>query len=337
MTATSHGGDRPAVSAVVPCFNEAKNLFLLYRRLAKVLKQETGNHYEIVLVDDGSKDETWPHMLEIAKRDVNVVAVRLSRNHGHQLALSAGLKLCTGDRILIIDADLQDPPELLADMMALMDNGAQIVYGQRRRRAGETWFKRKSAALYYFLLERLADIAIPRDTGDFRLMSRRALDLLLAMPEQQRFIRGMVAWVGLDQRPLLYDRHPRHAGETKYTLVKMIGFAISGITSFSVTPLRIAAALGVFVSILAVLSLGHTIFSWLFLDTVSGWTSVMTGMLVLSGVQLLVLGIIGEYLGRVYVEVKKRPLFLIDTIVRNGDASAVQTAEIQHHAAEAVA
>jgi dolichol-phosphate mannosyltransferase len=308
----------PAVSVVIPCYNEEQGLPELYNRLHKVLHEQVPDSYEIVLVDDGSRDGTWQAIIEIGKSDPRVVAAKLSGNRGHQVALTAGLKLASGERILILDADLQDPPELLAQMMSMMDDGADVVYGQRRSRAGETWFKKKSASMFYRLLDRIAEVHIPRDTGDFRLMSRRALDFLLQMPERQRFVRGMVAWVGLDQRPLLYDRDPRFAGSSHYPFGKMMMLAMSGITSFSVMPLRIASAMGLIVSFIALLLLVYSLSSWIFLDTVSGWTSLMTGMLALSGVQLLVLGIIGEYIGRVFVEVKDRPPFFIEAVVRKG-------------------
>lgn len=306
----------PFVSAVVPCFNEDAILRELYRRLTAVCRKVCGGDYEIVLVDDGSRDQTWPTILELARGDGHLVPVRLTRNHGHQLALTAGLELCRGQRIFILDADLQDPPELLPDMMAIMDEGAHVVYGQRLTRDGETLFKKATASLFYRLLNTLVDVKIPVDTGDFRLISRKALEILNAMPEHHRFIRGMVAWIGLEQRPLPYRRDKRFAGETKYPIRKMLLLALNAITSFSIVPLRIASFLGIFVSFLSVLLLGYTGFSWLVNDTVSGWTSLMTVVLVLSGVQLLVLGVIGEYLGRVFVEGKRRPLFLIEEVVR---------------------
>jgi len=206
--------DRPALSVVAPCYNEQEALPEFVRRVGAVLDR-VGGSSEIVLVDDGSRDETWTLMSDAAGRDPRIVAVRLMRNHGHQLALTAGLSICRGARILIIDSDLQDPPELLPDMLALMDQGADVVYGQRRQRHGESLFKRATAAIFYRLIGRMTDVAIPADTGDFRLVNRRVLDLLLAMPERHRFVRGMVAWIGGKQVPLLYDRQARVAGESK--------------------------------------------------------------------------------------------------------------------------
>jgi len=227
-----------ALSIVVPCFNEEACLPTLHERLTAAARGAAGDDYEIVLVNDGSRDSTWPIMRRLADEDPHVVGVNLSRNHGHQLALTAGLDLCRGEVILIIDADLQDPPELLPQMLETMRrDGADVVYGVRRSRAGETPFKRATAHGFYRLLSRATEVDIPLDAGDFRLMSRRALDALLAMPEQARFIRGMVAWIGFKQAPFTYDRDRRFAGETKYPLRKMIRFAFDALTGFSSAPL----------------------------------------------------------------------------------------------------
>ena len=310
--------DSVALSAVVPCFNEEGSLGALYSRLSVACQTNAEDDYEIVLVDDGSHDGTWPQMEDLARRDRHIVAVRLTRNHGHQLALSAGLEVCRGARILIIDADLQDPPELLSEMMALMDAGAHVVYGRRSERRGETWFKRVSAAAFYRVLRRLVDIDIPLDTGDFRLMSRKALDLFRQMPEQHRFVRGMVAWIGLEQVPLLYERDERFSGETKYPFKKMVRLGIDAVTGFSTKPLRIASYLGFVFALLALLGISYTLYSWFFFETVTGWASVMTVVLVLGSVQLLVLGVLGEYLGRMFMEAKRRPIFMIDKVVTSG-------------------
>jgi len=245
-----------------------------------------------------------------------VVAIKLSRNYGHQLALTAGLHHAQGERVLIIDADLQDPPELIPAMMKLMDEaGADVVYGQRRARDGETRFKTLTAAAFYRLLRRLTDVDIPTDTGDFRLMSRRAVSVLNDMPERYRFIRGMVSWIGLNQIPFPYDRGARFAGETKYPISKMVRFAIDAITGFSIIPLRFASFLGVSVGLISLLLLTYTIGSWAFGRVVEGWTSMSTIVLIVSSAQLLVLGCIGEYLGRLYMEAKHRPLYVVDTVV----------------------
>ena len=305
----------PLVSVVVPCCNEEECMGELYRRLSTVCRANCGEDYEIVLVDDGSRDNTWELMDHLAREDCHIVAVRLSRNHGHQLALSAGLEICLGSRILIVDADLQDPPELLAEMMKLMDSGAEVVYGRRSARHGETWFKRTTAALFYRAVRRLVDIEIPLDAGDFRLISRKALDLLRRMPEQYRFVRGMIAWIGLKQVPLEYTRVERFAGETKYPLPKMIALGIDAVTGFSTKPLKIASYLGFVFALLSLIGIGYTFYGWFFLNTVSGWASVMTVVLVLGSVQLLVLGLLGEYIGRMFIETKRRPNFLIDRVV----------------------
>jgi glycosyltransferase involved in cell wall biosynthesis len=267
-------------------------------------------------VNDGSSDATWPLIRALAAGDDHVVGVNLSRNYGHQLALSAGLTICRGRRILIIDADLQDSPELLPEMTRLMDAGADVVYGQRRTRSGETWLKTTTASWFYRLLGNFIDIDIPRDTGDFRLMSRRALDILLQMPEQHRFIRGMVSWIGLNQVPLLYDRNPRFAGTTQYRFPKMIRFAIDAVTGFSIRPLRIASYLGITFGLVGALLLVYTAVGILLNRTVEGWASLMTTVVILGSAQLLMLGVIGEYIGRIYTEAKRRPLFVIESVVR---------------------
>lgn len=317
--------DGPDLSVVVPCFNEQDVLEELYRRLSAVLT-EAGVRSEIVLVNDGSKDRTWPILVAMAASDPHVVAVNLSRNHGHQLALTAGLSLCRGGRVLILDADLQDPPELLPAMMAIMDTGADVVYGRRRRRDGETAMKLLTAGLFYRLIARLTDVPIPRDTGDFRLVSRRALDVLLAMPERHRFLRGMVSWIGFRQEPLLYDRQARFAGKTKYPFRKMVRFALDAITAFSVKPLALASYVGIAMAFFSLMLLGYSFGSWLGLfggRLERGWTSLMSVMALLGSVQLMVLGIIGEYLGRMYEQMKGRPLFIIEDIRRSDGAGDI--------------
>ena len=309
---------RPALSIVVPCYNEQDCLIALVARLARAAQEAAGNDHEIVLVNDGSRDATWRLIAEASEKNSAIVGVNLSRNHGHQLALTAGLTVCTGERILIIDADLQDPPELLSAMMAKMDEGYDVVYGQRRARQGETLFKRLTAAAFYRLLSRLTDTHIPVDTGDFRLMSRRALDTLLAMPEQHRFIRGMVSWIGYPQTALPYDRAERYAGETKYPFKKMVRFALDAITGFSTRPLRIASQLGLLLGLAGIATIAYIAQSYLSGDVVQGWTSLMAVILILGSMQMVVLGVIGEYLGRLYMESKRRPLFIIQDIKRDG-------------------
>jgi dolichol-phosphate mannosyltransferase len=303
------------LSVVVPCYNERAAICELHRRVTTACRNVVGSNYELILVNDGSSDGTWPMLSMLAQRDDRVIAVDLSRNYGHQLALSAGLSLARGERILVIDADLQDPPELLPEMMRLVDDGAEVVHGQRIERDGETWFKKVSARLFYRLLLRMTDVPIPADTGDFRLMSRQVLDVLLSMPEQQRFIRGMVAWIGFRQVALEYRRDKRFAGKTKYSVYKMVTFAADAITSFSVTPLRVSLYAAFLFIGFAVLLITFVLFAWLYMGTVPGWTSTFLGMLIFSSVQLFCLGLIGEYLGRIYTQTKQRPLFIIREIV----------------------
>jgi len=303
------------LSIVVPCYNEEGCLAELHARLSKTAGAAVGDGYEIVLVNDGSRDRSWELMRALADADPHLVAINLSRNHGHQLALTAGLDLCAGERVLIIDADLQDPPELLADMLARMDaEGADVVYAVRRARAGETAFKRGTAKLFYRMLSRLAEIDIPLDTGDFRLMSRRALDALLSLPEQARFIRGMVAWVGFRQVPIAYDRAERHAGRTNYPLGRMMRLALDAVTGFSTAPLRLASHVGLWLVAASMLLLVYIAVGFFTGSAIQGWTSLMLVVVALGAVQMFVLGMIGEYLGRLYIEAKRRPLYIVSEI-----------------------
>ena len=262
-------------------------------------------------------------MRELAEKDRHIVAINLSRNHGHQLALTAGLDLCSGERILIIDADLQDPPELLPQMIEEMDRQqADVVYAVRRARAGETAFKRGTAKIFYRLLSKLAEIEIPLDTGDFRLMSRRALDALLSLPEQARFIRGMVAWIGFRQVPIAYDRAERHAGQTKYPLARMMRLALDAVTGFSTAPLRFASHIGLWLVAASGLLVAYIGFAFLTGRAIQGWTSLMLVVVVLGAVQMFVLGMIGEYLGRLYIEAKRRPLYIVSEIAGHAEGQA---------------
>ena len=314
----------PIVSVVTPCFNEQEVIAEAHRRITESCSPYQPN-YEIVYVNDGSTDETWATIEAICRRDSNAVGVNLSRNHGHQVALTAGLTVAQGARILILDADLQDPPELLPEMMKIMDEGCDVVYGVRQHRSGETWFKVKTAMLFYRLLRQISDVEIPVDTGDFRLMSRRALDIFLSMPERHRFVRGMVSWIGLRQRPLAYERQARLAGHSKYPLAKMTRFAFDAVTGFSVKPLKIAIYLGAITSGIALLSVAYVFWSWVTGHAVAGWSSLMVVVLLLGSVNLFVLGIIGEYLGQIFLESKRRPLFIIDQICRGAKDSGAVT------------
>ncbi len=303
------------LSIVVPCFNEEECLPALHQRLTAAARDAASGDYEIVLVNDGSRDRSWAIMEGLAASDPHLVAVNLSRNHGHQLALTAGLDLSSGDNVLIIDADLQDPPELLGAMLQTMrSEDADVVYGVRKSRKGDTAFKRATAHGFYRLLSRATDVEIPVDTGDFRLMTRRALDAFLAMPEQARFIRGMVAWIGFRQVPILYDRDERLAGDTKYPLAKMVRFALDALTGFSSAPLKLASHAGLALSIGSVLIVLYILGAWLSGRSVAGWTSLMLVVVVLGAVQMFVLALMGEYIGRLYNEAKRRPLYIVQSV-----------------------
>ncbi len=296
------------LSVVVPCMNEEESIPHLVERLASATAAY-GSRAEILLVDDGSTDGTWAAIEAARKTCPQLAGLRLSSNRGHQVALTAGLEAAQGDRIFMLDADLQDPPELLGDMMQMMDRGYDVVYGRRIERHGETFFKRATAHLFYRFLNLMSDVEIPRDTGDFRLVSRRSLEAVLAMPERARFIRGMFAWVGFKQIGIEYTRAGREWGETKYPLRKMLRFATDAVTAFSTKPLKLATRLS-FVSLLvAALMMVYVLHSLLVYQTAPGWASIILAISTFSGIQLLTLGILGEYIGRLYVEAKGRPLY----------------------------
>ena len=336
--------NRPALSVVIPCYNEEACLKELHRRVSAAAREAVGESHEIVLINDGSCDTSWQVMQELSALDSRVVAINLSRNHGHQLALTAGLDLCSGERILIIDADLQDPPELLSQMMAEMDRQqADVVYAVRRGRVGETAFKKATAKISYRLLDKLTDVEIPLDTGDFRLMSRRALDAFLSLPEQARFIRGMVSWVGFRQVPFLYDRAERFSGSTKYPLRKMIAFALDAVTGFSTAPLRLASHIGLWLVLASLLLVVYIAIGFFTGTAVQGWTSTMLVVVLLGAVQMFVLGMIGEYLGRLYIESKRRPLYIVADIAGEahgrpqlGHVATEQSASVQADPVEAL-
>lgn len=303
--------DSPLLSVVVPCYNEQESLPELYRRLTEVCSPYAAQGYEIILVNDGSRDGTWPLIQGLHAHDPRVVGLCFSRNFGHSMALSAGLDAARGQRVMIIDADLQDPPELLHSMMQHMDNGADVVYGKRRIREGETWFKRTTASLFYQLINRISDVPMPRDTGDFRLINRKVVEVLRSMPEATRYIRGMIAWVGFNQIALEYDRKERFAGTTHYTLEKMLRLALDAITGFTERPLRISFYLGFVMLLINVALLTYVAVAYITHNTVRGWASIAA---IISGTQALqwfMLGLMGEYIGRIYREVKNRPLYVI--------------------------
>jgi glycosyltransferase involved in cell wall biosynthesis len=316
--ASSGNESRIYLSFVLPCYNESEVLPETYRRV-KTVANGLGRNYEIILVNDGSTDTTLAQMRRLAEADSRIVVVDLSRNHGHQLALSAGLHCCAGERVLIMDADLQDPPEMLPQMLSLMDNGADVVYAQRRSRPGDDPLKRVACGAFYRLLARLSETRIPLDTGDFRLISRRVLEIILLMPERHRFIRGMVSWVGFNQVPILYDRDSRFAGKTKYPFNKLVKLAFDGIVASSTKPLALASYAGMTFAISSLILACYAIYSWIWVGkTPQGWTSLMVVVTALGACQLFVLGIIGQYLGRMHDQVRGRPLFIIKDIIRHG-------------------
>jgi dolichol-phosphate mannosyltransferase len=304
------------LSAIVPCYNGEAGVHELHRRLSAACKAAVGGAYELIYVNDGSTDGTLARLHELAALDAHVVVVNLTRNFGHQLALSAGLTVCRNELVFVLDDDLQDPPELLTPMLQLIEEGADVVYGQRRARAGESAFKKASAAAFYRLLDRMSAVRVPLDTGDFRLMTRRVVDALNAMPEQHRFMRGMVSWVGFRQVPLLYDRDVRYSGETKYSLRKLITLAIDALTGFSVIPLRLSMYLGIFGAVVSFAVLLYSVVSYFLMSIEPGWTSIISVVLFVGSVNMIMLGIMGEYIGRIFMQSKQRPLFLIESVTR---------------------
>jgi dolichol-phosphate mannosyltransferase len=308
------GETAPALSIIAPCYNEQESLPLFMQRMVAAAEAEVGADYEIILVNDGSRDRTWPCIVAMIQRYANTMGVNLSRNHGHQLAVTAGLSLARGNQVMIIDADLQDPPELLSEMRRLMTMGYDVVYGRRRKRARETRFKLVTAKLFYRILGRLAEVEIPPDAGDFRLMTRRIVSQLNAMPEHDRFLRGMVAWLGGRQTEILYDRDPRCAGQTGYSLGGMMKLAVNGLIGFSVAPLNFAVVLASIGALIGVAVLVFALIAYFLGQVIPGWTSLALMTVFFGTGQFFCLGILGAYLGRTYMEVKQRPLFLIDEI-----------------------
>jgi dolichol-phosphate mannosyltransferase len=307
------------LSVVIPCFNEEESLNEAYRRIKAACENVHVRDYEIIFVNDGSTDGTLSIMRSLCETDPSVVAVDLSRNFGHEAASTAGLTHSRGDYIFILDADLQDPPELLGPMMERARAGAEVVYGQRARRAGEPKIKLLLSSSFYHLLSWLSDVPIPRDTGDFRLISRRVADHFLAMPEQQRFVRGMISWIGFKQEPVLYNRDARFAGVTKYNFLKLVKLAFDAISGFSIRPLRISLLFAMFGAALAILLGLYAFISYFFYQTISGWTSLATIITFFSSLQLICIGVVGEYIGRIYIQVKDRPVFIVRDIYRRSE------------------
>lgn len=304
-----------SISVVVPIYNEAPIIPELHRRLTAVLAG-VADSYELVFVNDGSRDASLDLLRHLVTSDPHARLVDLSRNFGHQIAITAGMDMARGDAVVVIDADLQDPPEVIPELIAKWREGYDVVYAVRARREGESFFKRATAAAFYRVINRITNVDIPVDTGDFRLMSRRAVEALKKVRERNRFIRGLVSWLGFRQIGVRYVRHERFAGETKYPLKKMLKFAFDGIASFSFLPLQLATYLGFVVSVSSFLGILYVLYLRMFTqETILGWASLMAAILFLGGVQLITLGIIGEYIGRIYDEAKGRPLYFTQEVL----------------------
>lgn len=306
-------------SLVAPVFNEAETLPQFYGRAIAAM-EDLEQPFELVLVNDGSTDDSTRMMRELQLRDSRVRVVEFSRNFGHQAAISAGLVQARGQAVIIIDSDLQDPPELVLEMAARWKAGAEVVYAQRATRAGETRFKLLTAALFYRLIGRLTDVDIPRDTGDFRLLDRKVVDALVALPEHHRFMRGLSAWVGFRQDAVRYERSERFAGTTKYPLRKMLRFSLDAITGFSYLPLQLATSLGFALACASLLAMVAAILVRLTTGAIVGQATTLILVLLLGGIQLIFLGVIGEYLGRIYDEVRHRPLYIVRDVLESGSA-----------------
>jgi len=321
--------DTKLISVAVPVFNESEVIGAFYDRATEALGVIPGFEYELIFVNDGSRDDSQEQLAELARKDSHVKVVKFSRNFGHQIAISAGIDLARGDCVVVIDADLQDPPEVIAEMTDRWREGYDVVYGVRRSRKGESRLKLLTAALYYRLLRGLVKIEIPVDVGDFRLMSRRAADELRKLREKDRFVRGLVSWIGFRQIGVEYERDSRYAGETKYPYRKMLQFALDGVTSFSTLPLKLATWLGYAASLFAFVYLAYVFGQRFFGFTVQGWATTMVGMLFLGGVQLICLGIIGEYLGRIFNEIKPRPMYVIEETIGDGLQGVLTRTELR--------
>jgi len=309
-------GEAALITVVVPVYNESAVIDAFYERASTTLSGLEGLEYELVFVDDGSSDDSYERLSGLAREDPRVRVIKFSRNFGHQVAITAGVDRAAGDCVVVIDSDLQDPPEVIADMVEKWRAGYDVVYGERSQRDGEGYLKLLTASVFYRALGRIAGISIPPDVGDFRLMSRRAVNELRRLREKDRFVRGLVSWIGFRQTGVTYHRDARYAGETKYPYRKMIKFALDGLTSFSTVPLKVATWLGYLASFLAFAYLASVfVQKWILGNTVQGWATTMVAMLFLGGVQLICLGIIGEYVGRIFNETKLRPMYIIEEIV----------------------
>lgn len=301
------------ISLVIPMYYEEEVVQECYERVIKNLKNLQGFQYEIIFVDDGSKDKTLEILEKIAKQDKQVKIISFSRNFGHQCAVTAGLKYVTGDAIIIMDADLQDPPELIPEMLKLWEEGNEVIYGKRKVREGESKFKLLTASLFYNTLNALSDVEIPKDTGDFRLVDKKVVEVINALPEHNKFLRGLFSWVGFEQKELKYERKERVAGKTKYPLKKMIKLGLDGIISFSTKPLKIVGGLGILAIMMSFILLLYAMLSFIFKwnNLTAGWTSLMVTVTFFSGTILISLWMIGEYIARIYDETKGRPQYII--------------------------
>jgi glycosyltransferase involved in cell wall biosynthesis len=302
------------VSVIVPCYNEEAVLERGYQRIKDVLDQMEGEVHEIVFVDDGSSDGTMRILEEIAGKDADVKVISFSRNFGHQPAVSAGITSCSGDVAVIIDADMQDPPELIRDMIAVRDKeNCHVVYGVRKKRRGESFFKKITSKIFYRLINFLSDVPIPLDTGDFRLIDRTVINEFKNLSEKNKFIRGLISWIGFKQVPFHYTRDPRLAGETKYPLVKMVKFATTGLLYFSKKPLKLAISLGFLNIVVGLALILYAVIGKIFnlIETVPGWASLLVAVIFFGGVQLMTIGVLGEYIGSIFDEIKERPEYII--------------------------
>ena len=309
------------ISVIVPCYNEQEVILLTIDRLRTLAHEYTTCAFELIFVDDGSSDKTLNLLRDAVRTDEIIRVIAFSRNFGHQIAVTAGIDAAIGDAVVLIDADLQDPPEAIPEMIKLWQHGYDVVYGTRAHRDGESAFKIKTAQSFYRLLNRLSEVAIPLDTGDFRLMGRNVVDVLKDMPERHRFVRGMVAWAGFNQIAMPYERAKRFAGTSKYPLRKMLRFAMDGILAFSSKPLQISTNIGLLASGMAMIGIIYVLCLRLFTSTwVEGWTALMIAVLFMGGIQLISLGVIGEYLARVYNEAKARPLYVVRERIGYGAA-----------------
>ncbi|MBP3502685.1 MAG: glycosyltransferase family 2 protein [Clostridia bacterium] len=302
------------ISLVIPMYYEEEVVEKCYLKITEVLKSLEDYDYEIVCINDGSKDKTLPILEDIASKDNRVKVISFTRNFGHQCAVTAGLKFVTGDAIVIIDADLQDPPEVIPDMIKLWEKGNDVIYGKRKKRAGESAFKLFTAKMFYKTLDALSDVEIPKDTGDFRLVDKKVVDVINQLPEHNKFLRGLFSWVGYKQIPYEYERKERVAGKTKYPLKKMLKLASDGIINFSTKPLKLVGYLGLIAIILSILVLIYSIISYIFKlnELAPGWTSIMVAITLFSGVQLLSIWIMSEYIARIYDESRQRPQYIIE-------------------------